>query len=340
MISTNNHIDKSKIAFHSLFVNIDKVNKFIHKNNNKQQKKQTSSSKTKKVCAQIKPSSQIKITKCQNTKKKTQIILNKADMFKHVKKQSDIFTNKLQISNQSSNMSIKSGKTEKTNISRSNSISNLDPSTDATITTTTSKRIIKDLNSNLIAKSKNQHCLYLSTDLCDSKKKEKPKQNKFIPFKKEKLSIDLIYNNNAKQKKRQKNKSMTINSNFLNTNTIKEGSLSLLSEDSIFNLSKHRSTSNTHNDSGSNKISMKHSSKSNSLDKKNKSTSIDFTYSDDEVLSNRKKCKQLIMKNFEKQEQNKHKQQMNNKNNTNKKESLDFESFCNALNERLFGIKD
>ena len=333
MIANNNHIDKPKVVFHSLFVNIDKVSKLIHNKSNIQDKKQKLFSKNKKVTTQNKPSSQISNTKFQDIKKKTKLVLNKVDMFKNVKKQSEIFTNQLQINNQSSNLSIKSGKTEKTSISRSNSISNFDPSTDST---TTSKRMIKDIHSNLTTKTKNSHCSYLNTEFSDVKKKAKLKQNYVIPNQNNKLSVELIYNN-KKPKKRQKNKSMTLNSNVLNTNTYnKEGNLSILSEDSIFNFSKHRSTSNTHNESGSNKINKKHSSKSNSFDKKSKSTSIDLTYSDDEVISNRKKCKQLIIKNFEKHEKIKNKQQLNDK----QKDCLDFESFCNELNERLFGNKN
>ena len=109
-------------------------------------------------------------------------------------------------------------------------------------------------------------------------------------------------------------------------------SLSLLSEDSVFSNSKHRSSSNTHNDSSSNKVSsLKYSSNnSNSLDKKNKSISIDFTYFDDEVLSNRKKSEMLIKQTLVKRKENK-----KNDNNYIKE---DFLSFYEEMNKKLFGM--
>ena len=102
-------------------------------------------------------------------------------------------------------------------------------------------------------------------------------------------------------------------------------SLSLLSEDSVFNNSKHRSTSNTNNDSLSNKQnSIKHS---NSNSKEKSKSEIDLTYSDDEILSNRKKCDKMIKKTL------KRNQTIISNSNTN-----DFISFYKEMNKKLFGI--
>ena len=66
------------------------------------------------------------------------------------------------------------------------------------------------------------------------------------------------------------------------------------------------------------------------LDKKSKSISIDFTYFDDEVLSNRKKSEMLIKQTLVKRKENK-----KNDNNYIKE---DFLSFYEEMNKKLFGM--
>jgi hypothetical protein len=106
-----------------------------------------------------------------------------------------------------------------------------------------------------------------------------------------------------------------------------ENSLTLISEDSVFNNRKQRSISGNHNDSSSNKISLKYSSNNSntlSFDKKSKD-SIDYTYTDDEIQSTYRKTKNKL--------------QINN-NMINNKINNDFLSFCHEMNQKLFGDGD
>ena len=85
------------------------------------------------------------------------------------------------------------------------------------------------------------------------------------------MTLNNIQNNNAA-------KTLTSSKNEGAGGTI-------ISDDSVFNNSKRRSSSGTHNDSS--KLSK--GSGTISIDKKNKSISIDYTYSDDEIQTNRRK---------------------------------------------------
>lgn len=248
--------------------------------------------------------------------KNKNIVINKIDLFKNIKKNSILFSNKLP-------PNIK-------NIKRSNSINNLEQtsknSTDATLTTITSKRIKENKNGSEIPKEKSG----ISKKQNNKNKKIATSNNiyKFIPKHNKEPKICF---RNLQKKKRKKNFSVNL-TNYITQYKNLDKSLSLLLEDSVFSNSKHRSSSNTHNDSSSNKVSsLKYSSNnSNSLDKKSKSISIDFTYSDDEVLSNRKKSEMLIKQTLVKRKENK-----KNDNNYIKE---DFLSFYEEMNKKLFGM--
>ncbi len=124
----------------------------------------------------------------------------------------------------------------------------------------------------------------------------------------------------------------------------------IISDDSVFNLSKHRSSSGTHNDSS--KISK--GSNTLSIGGKSKSMSVDFTYSDDEVQTNRRKNEnKLQLDNFNSNNNTNNFILNNNKiitvedfmKNFEDKEgendtinSSEFKNFCNDLNKKLFGI--
>ena len=105
----------------------------------------------------------------------------------------------------------------------------------------------------------------------------------------------------------------------------------IISDDSVFNISKRRSSSGTHNDSS--KLSK--GSGTMSFDKKSKSISIDYTYSDDEVQTNRRKKGNQIQINIDdKDSYNKKIFMKENDVNINNKE---FKNFCEDLSSKLFG---
>ena len=107
----------------------------------------------------------------------------------------------------------------------------------------------------------------------------------------------------------------------------------IISDDSVFNISKRRSSSGTHNDSS--KISK--GSGTISFDKKSKSISIDYTYSDDEVQTNRrKKGYQINNGNESNKDINKKIYIKENNDNIN---NNDFKNFCDDLSSKLFGSK-
>ena len=135
-----------------------------------------------------------------------------------------------------------------------------------------------------------------------SKKVSKPKKN---------LSLNTITNNISK----------------------KEDGGTIISDDSVFNISKRRSSSGTHNDSS--KISK--GSGTISFDKKSKSISIDYTYSDDEVQTNRRKKGNQIQIDNEKNKNidNKFYIKENDVNINNN----EFKNFCDDLSSKLFGSK-
>ena len=153
-------------------------------------------------------------------------------------------------------------------------------------------------------------------------------------------------------------KNLTLN-NITNNNTNKAicpnkndgGGGTIISDDSVFNNSKRRSSSGTHNDSS--KISK--GSGTLSIDKKNKSISIDYTYSDDEIQTNRRKKINKIQIENDDKNLNNNKKELNelnkdeNKDDINEKinfpyndiniNSLEFKNFCNDLSSKLFGSK-
>ena len=161
-------------------------------------------------------------------------------------------------------------------LSRSNSISNIEQISLSDASTATSKRIPKKNNYSKNNTNYIQH---------------------YIPKIKNETKIVIRNIDNINKRK---NTQIRYNNN----------SLSLLSEDSVFNNSKHRTSSN--NDSSSNKEKSK--------------SDVDLTYSDDEVLSNRKKCDKMIKKTLVRN-------RTIIKNNTN-----DFISFYKEMNMKLFGI--
>jgi hypothetical protein len=244
--------------------------------------------------------------------KNKKVILNKIEMFKNIKKQNP--------------SSIKK------KIIRSNSNSIIEP-----VSTKTSSEIIVSTTSKRL-KIPSHHIKLFKEDLkkfnLDKKPKinyistEYPKHSKhFHLINNKKLNIsecvyNQFFNKNKKPKKNLTNnlsKSINIKKN--------ENSLTLISEDSVFNNSKQRSISGNHNDSSSNKISLKYSSNNSntlSFDKKSKD-SIDYTYTDDEIQSTYRKTKNKL--------------QINN-NMINNKINNDFLSFCHEMNQKLFGDGD
>ena len=257
--------------------------------------------------------------------KNRNIIFNKIEMFKNIKKQ------KPQFSNQKSKK-----------ISRSNSNSNLEPTstkTSSDVTVSTASKRLKIYNNpvrffkddlkkfNFDKKQKKQN--YISTESQKHSKHFHLINNKNLSI--SECVLDKFLNN---KNKTQKN---NINHNLSRSINIKknENSLTLISEDSVFNNSKQRSTSGNHNDSSSNKISLKYSSNNSntiSFDKKSKD-SIDYTYTDDEVQSTYRKQKNKLQINNNNNNNN------NNKNMTNNKiNNEDFLSFCNEMNQKLFGM--
>ena len=101
-----------------------------------------------------------------------------------------------------------------------------------------------------------------------------------------------------------------------------------ISDDSVFNNSKYRSSSGTNNNSS--KISK--GSNTMSYDKKSKSISVDYTYTDDEVQTNRRKNINKIQI-----EEKNNKILQNNIGDNNIVYTEDFQNFCNDLNKKLFG---
>ena len=157
---------------------------------------------------------------------------------------------------------------------------------------------------------------------------EYPKHSKhFHLINNKKLNISESFYNQFFNKNKKPKKHLTNNlSKSINVKK-NENSLTLISEDSVFNNSKQRSISGNHNDSSSNKISLKYSSNNSntlSFDKKSKD-SIDYTYTDDEIQSTYRKTKNKL--------------QINN-NMINNKINNDFLSFCHEMNQKLFGDGD
>ena len=246
--------------------------------------------------------------------KNKKVILNKIEMFKNIKKQNP--------------SSIKKNK----KLKRSNSNSILEP-----VSTKTSSEITVSTTSKRL-KIPSHHIKLFKEDLkkfnLDKKPKinyistEYPKHSKhFHLINNKKLNISESFYNQFFNKNKKPKKHLT--NNLSKSNNIKknENSLTLISEDSVFNNSKQRSISGNHNDSSSNKISLKYSSNNSntlSFDKKSKD-SIDYTYTDDEIQSTYRKTKNKL--------------QINN-NMINNKINNDFLSFCHEMNQKLFGDGD
>ena len=126
---------------------------------------------------------------------------------------------------------------------------------------------------NLLNKSKKPKNINLNVkNLKKSNNSQKSKNMK----NKRSISQYNFYNISKKNAKAKKNLSLNTISNNISK---KEDGGTIISDDSVFNISKRRSSSGTHNDSS--KISK--GSGTMSFDKKSKSISIDYTYSDDEI---------------------------------------------------------
>ena len=300
-----------------------------------------------------------------HTNKNKNIILNKADIFKNVKLKKPtltnnnyIMSNKNKLNNISSDL-INNNSNINTNITtmiQSISSLNVDSSKTSTDITASSKRIKdgnifkpntkiykEDTNMNYNQMENiNYNKLYTLTNFyinnkeqvknnfCNNKKNNKNNLN-------EKRSMSEIYFNDinnskntksTKTKKRKKKLILNNNTtdiytqkNILNKNEI--GGNTIISDDSVFNNSKYRSSSGTNNNSS--KISK--GSGTMSFDKKSKSISVDYTYTDDEVQTNRRK-------NINKIQIDDYKKDDNNFDNCE-----DFQNFCNDLNKKLFGVK-
>ena len=149
-------------------------------------------------------------------------------------------------------------------------------------------------------------------------------------FKKKRCSSQYNFHNVSKKVlKPKKNLSLNTISNSISKKDDCGGTI--ISDDSVFNISKRRSSSGTHNDSS--KISK--GSGTISFDKKSKSISIDYTYSDDEVQTNRrKKGNQIQIDNINEKDTNKKIYIKENDVNINNSE---FKNFCDDLSSKLFG---
>ena len=147
------------------------------------------------------------------------------------------------------------------------------------------------------------------------------------------MTLNNIQNNNAA-------KTLTSSKN-------EGGGGTIISDDSVFNNSKRRSSSGTHNDSS--KLSK--GSGTISIDKKNKSISVDYTYSDDEIQTNRRKKlnkiqidENNIVLNINKKDNDMidknyfpEKEVFNENDNDINIDNLEFKNFCNDLSAKLFG---
>lgn len=212
------------------------------------------------------------------------------------------------------------------------------------------KDIIQNSN-NILNKIKKRDNNNKDIDIKTINKSAKKKNLKDKRSISQKYFTDISKKNTINKKTK---KNLTLN-NIQNNNTIKTLTISknecgggtIISDDSVFNNSKRRSSSGTHNDSS--KISK--GSGTISLDKKNKSISIDYTYSDDEIQTNRRKKinkiqieEENINLNINKIFENKNDDKIEIKENifTDNDiniDNLEFKNFCNDLSAKLFGNK-
>ena len=222
-----------------------------------------------------------------------------------------------------------------TNINQHNpTLTNFNTNTNTNANNTNSlylfyKGILPKTN-NLLNKNKKPKNINLS--LKNSKKNNTPQKKSKTLKKKRCKSQYNFYNISKKVIKPKKNISLNTISNTISKKDDCGGTL--ISDDSVFNISKRRSSSGTHNDSS--KISK--GSGTISFDKKSKSISIDYTYSDDEVQTNRrKKGNQLqIDNNNNDKDIDKNLYIKDNDINMNNNE---FKNFCEDLSSKLFGNK-
>ena len=187
------------------------------------------------------------------------------------------------------------------------------------------KGILPNTN-NLLNKNKKPKNINLNPK--NSKKNNTSQKAK--NFKKKRCSSQYNFHNVSKKVlKPKKNLSLNTISNSISKKDDCGGTI--ISDDSVFNISKRRSSSGTHNDSS--KISK--GSGTISFDKKSKSISIDYTYSDDEVQTNRrKKGNQIQIDNINEKDTNKKIYIKENDVNINNSE---FKNFCDDLSSKLFG---
>ena len=182
---------------------------------------------------------------------------------------------------------------------------------------------------NLLNKTKKPKNINLS--LKNSKKNNTPQKSKNL---KKKRSSSQYYFCDASKKVIKTKKNISLNTISNNISKKEDWGGTIISDDSVFNVSKRRSSSGTHNDSS--KISK--GSGTISFDKKSKSISIDYTYSDDEVQTNRrKKGNQLQIDDTDKNlDINK---KINMKDNDVNMNNNEFKNFCDDLSSKLFGNK-
>ena len=217
------------------------------------------------------------------------------------------------------------------------------------------KEILQSSNNffNKIKKANNNTNTNNTMKNIDNKKLDKSGKKKAL---KDKRSISQKYFGDISKKKavKKEKKNLTLN-NIQNNNAAKTLTSSkndgvggtIISDDSVFNNSKRRSSSGTHNDSS--KLSK--GSGTISIDKKNKSISIDYTYSDDEIQTNRRKKLNKIQidennidLNINKKDNDTldkndfpEKEIFNEYDNDINIDNLEFKNFCNDLSAKLFG---
>ena len=232
-------------------------------------------------------------------------------------------------------------------------LTNLNKYTNTNTTYQYYKDILHNTN-NIINKNKN---LNPNNNIKNVGNKNLNKSAKKYNIKKDKRSISQNFFGNISKKNtinKKSKKKLTLN-NIQNNNATKTlannksdgGGGTIISDDSVFNNSKRRSSSGTHNDSS--KLSK--GSGTISIDKKNKSISIDYTYSDDEIQTNRRKKMNKIQIEDENIDSKFNKISINNKIEDKKAilekeiipdiniDNLEFKNFCNDLSAKLFGNK-
>ena len=181
---------------------------------------------------------------------------------------------------------------------------------------------------NLLNKNKKPKNINLT--LKNSKKNKTPQKPKNL--KKKRCTSQYNFNDMSKKVLKPK-KNISLNTISNNISKKDDCGGTIISDDSVFNISKRRSSSGTHNDSS--KISK--GSGTISFDKKSKSISIDYTYSDDEVQTNRrKKGNQLQIDNNNKDINNKNNKLFVKDNDVNMNNN-EFKNFCEDLSSKLFG---